>query len=88
MKGEGFSLEMLGTLIRERIQEKDEHKFYAPVKHRFVGYEEPETIGHFLDLGERYLPHWGVIGEMVLNIGGAIYYQSKGFVFFKLKSII
>jgi predicted nucleotide-binding protein (sugar kinase/HSP70/actin superfamily) len=78
MKGEGFSLEMLGTLIKDKFQEKDEHKFYAPVKHRFEGYEEPENIKHFLDLAKPYLPYWGVIGEMVLNIGGAIYYQSKG----------
>jgi predicted nucleotide-binding protein (sugar kinase/HSP70/actin superfamily) len=78
MKGEGFSLEMLGTFIRDKFQKKDEYKFYAPVKYRFEGYEEPENIKHYLDLGEPYLPHWGAIGEMVLNIGGAIYYQSKG----------
>jgi predicted nucleotide-binding protein (sugar kinase/HSP70/actin superfamily) len=78
MKGEGFSLEMLGTLIKDKIQANDEHKLYAPVKDRFIGYEEPEDIKHYLNLGEPYLPHWGAIGEMVLNIGGAIYYQSKG----------
>jgi predicted nucleotide-binding protein (sugar kinase/HSP70/actin superfamily) len=78
MKGEKFSLEMLGALIRDKFQSKDEHKLYAPVHKRFEGYEEPENINYFLDLAKPYLPYWGVIGEMVLNIGGAIYYHSKG----------
>jgi predicted nucleotide-binding protein (sugar kinase/HSP70/actin superfamily) len=78
MKGENFSLEMLGTLIRNKFQAKDEHKLYDPVRNRFQGYEEPKNIKVYLDLAKSYLPYWGVIGEMVLNIGGAIYYHSKG----------
>ena len=78
MKGESLSFEMLGTLIRDKFQAKDEHKFYAPVKKRFEGYEETDNIKDFLHFAEPYLPYWGVIGEMVLNIGGAIYYHSKG----------
>ena len=78
MKGEGISLEMLGTLIKNKFQAKDEHKLYSQVHKRFEGYEEPENIKSYLNLAEPYLPYWGVIGEMVLNIGGAIYYHSKG----------
>jgi predicted nucleotide-binding protein (sugar kinase/HSP70/actin superfamily) len=78
MKGEMFSLEMLGTLIRNRIQLNDEHKLYAPVADRFIGYEETEKIKHILKLAEPYLPYEGVIGEMVLNTGGAIHYHNKG----------
>jgi len=78
MKGERYSLEMLGTLIRDKFQSYDEHHLYTPVKDRLKGYEEPANIKHYLDLAKPYLPYWGVIGEMVLNVGGAIYYHSKG----------
>jgi len=78
MKGDMFSLEMLGTLIRNRIQLNDEHKLYAPVAERFKGYEETENIKDILKFAEPYLPYEGVIGEMVLNTGGAVHYYNKG----------
>lgn len=78
MKGELFSLEMLGTIIRNKVQLNDEHKLYAPVIDRFTGYEEPENIRSFLKLAEPYLPYQGVIGEMVLNTSGVIHSYNKG----------
>ena len=78
MKGERFSIEMLGTLIRDKFQANDEHRLFDPVQDRFKGYEEPKHIKYYLDLAKPYLPYQGVIGEMVLNLGGAIYYYSKG----------
>jgi predicted nucleotide-binding protein (sugar kinase/HSP70/actin superfamily) len=78
MKGELLSLEMLGTFIRNKIQLKDEHKLYQPIADRIKGYDEPDNIKMFLEFAEPYLPYQGVIGEMVLNIGGAIHYYNNG----------
>ena len=78
MKGELFSLEMLGAVIRNKVQLSDEHKLNAPVTDRFIGYKETESIKHILKLAEPYLPYQGVIGEMVLNTGGAIHYHNNG----------
>ena len=78
MKGEIFSFEMLGTMIRNRVQLNDEHRLYAPVANRFIGYEETDNIKSILNLAEPYLPYQGVIGEMLLNTGGAIHYYNKG----------
>jgi len=76
--GKGISWEMLGTVIRNKFQHKDELKMYAPCLDRFVGYEEPDEIKILLDLAEPYLPYKGVVGEMILNIGGSIYQHGKG----------
>ncbi len=76
--GKNVSLEMLGTVIRNKFQLNDEHKLHAPCRDRFMGYEEPEEIKLLLNLAEPYLPYQGVVGEMVLNIGGSIYMHSKG----------
>lgn len=78
MKGETLSFEMLGTLIRNRIQLNDEHRLYAPVADRFIGYEETDNIKRLLKLAKPYLPYQGVIGEMLLNTGGTIHYYNKG----------
>ncbi len=78
LKGALFSLEMLGTIIRSRFQQYDEHRIYAPLQQRFKGYEEPKKITTLLNYAKPYLPYSGVVGEMVLNVGGAIYLHSKG----------
>ena len=78
MAGKGFSMEMLGSIIRSKFQLKDEHNFFAHVSDRLKGYEEPENIKHLLELAKPYLPYWGVTGEMVLNVGGAAYLYTKG----------
>ena len=69
---------MLGKLIRYRFQYKDEHGLTASCRERFKGYEEPREVKHLLDLAQPYLPYQGVVGEMVLNVGGALYLQHKG----------
>jgi predicted nucleotide-binding protein (sugar kinase/HSP70/actin superfamily) len=78
MAGKGLSLDMLGTVVRNKFQRKDEHQLYASCLDRFIGYEEPEHIQILLELAEPYLPYQGVVGEMVLNIGGSIYMYGKG----------
>ena len=76
--GETYSKKALKNLIRSKIQMKDEHKLLAPLHKRFLGYEEPKSTGSLLKPAVPYLPYWGALGEMVLNIGGAIYLHSKG----------
>ena len=76
--GRRFSLTMLGTKIRGWVQKRDEHTLYAPFHEDFRGYEEPEDVSIVLRYGEPYLPNWGVMGEMVLNTGKAIYLARKG----------
>jgi predicted nucleotide-binding protein (sugar kinase/HSP70/actin superfamily) len=78
IKGAQFSTAMLSTIVKNMVQLKDEHKLLKPLQQRFTGYEESESIKHILDLAKSYLPHWGVVGEMLLNIGGAIYFYEKG----------
>ncbi|MHC4639849.1 MAG: hypothetical protein ACYTBV_20505, partial [Planctomycetota bacterium] len=75
---ERFSKSILDAIVRDKIQWRDEHKLLAPLKNRFYGYEEPENIETILKSAEPYLPFWGAFGEMVLNVGGAIYFQNKG----------
>jgi predicted nucleotide-binding protein (sugar kinase/HSP70/actin superfamily) len=76
--GERFSKSMLGVIIKDKIQKRDEHKLYAPAHQRFTGYEEPKAIKPILESGGTYLPYTGALGEMVLNVGGSIYFHSKG----------
>ena len=78
IEGERFSKSMLGTVIKDKIQARDEHKLFAPVHNRFIGYEEPKNTRTILEPGKKYLPYTGALGEMVLNVGGSIYYYGKG----------
>jgi len=78
LEDKGFSKSMLGAIIRDKVQKNDEHKLFNPLHNRFVGYEEPGNIKELINLAVQYLPYHGCIGEMVLNVGGAIYLHSKG----------
>ena len=78
IQGDRFSTVMLGAMIKNIIQTKDEHKLFAPFRRRFIGYEEPDNIKSIMKFAEPYLPYWGVVGEMLLNVGGAISMYNKG----------
>jgi predicted nucleotide-binding protein (sugar kinase/HSP70/actin superfamily) len=78
LKGNSVSLEALRAHIRNHIQRKDEHALIALFKEDFQGYEEPNDIRVVLDFAEPYLPAFGVNGEMVLNVGKAVYFARKG----------
>ena len=75
--GKSLSLEMGKTLLRDHIQHEDEHAMCAPFKEDMIGYEEP-PIKEVLKLAEPYLPASGVMGEMVLSVGKAVYLAQKG----------
>jgi predicted nucleotide-binding protein (sugar kinase/HSP70/actin superfamily) len=78
LAGRSFSKDMLGVIVKNRFQRNDEHKLIAPLQYRFEGYEEPESIAKMLEPTEPYLPYWGSLGEMVLNVGGAIHLYEAG----------
>ena len=77
--GKGFSVAMLGALIKNHIQRRDEAKLYAAFAEDFIGYEEPHDIhDDVLKPGWPYLPADGALGEMALSIGKSIYLHRKG----------
>jgi predicted nucleotide-binding protein (sugar kinase/HSP70/actin superfamily) len=78
LEGRRFSKDMLGVIIKNKFQRNDEHKLLAPLHKVFEGYDEPESIAKMLGPAEPYLPYWGSLGEMVLNVGGAIHMFKAG----------
>ena len=77
LKGRMISKEALLAWIRERVQRRDEHVLLEPFREEFTGYEEPD-IHELLEHAEPYLPVNGAMGEMVLNVGKAVYLAKKG----------
>ena len=78
LHGRLISLDTLGAYIRNHIQRKDEHALQKLFREDFRGYEEPQDIQEVLEHAEPYLPACGVNGEMVLNVGKAVYFARKG----------
>jgi len=76
--GKRISLQMLGAVVKNRIQRSDEHILVKSVHDDLVGYEEPENVKLVLDLAYPYLPHEGALGEMVLSVGKAVYLYTQG----------
>ncbi|KKK79471.1 hypothetical protein LCGC14_2833190, partial [marine sediment metagenome] len=78
LEGRYFSLGTLGAKLRARFQRQDEHELVALFHEDFRGYEEPSDINVVLRHAEPYLPPTGAMGEMVVNIGKAVYLAQKG----------
>jgi predicted nucleotide-binding protein (sugar kinase/HSP70/actin superfamily) len=77
--GKTFSASMLGALVKNAIQKRDEHKLLEPFTEDFVGYEEPHDVYEdVLKDGWPYLPADGALGEMVLSVGKGIYLYKNG----------
>jgi predicted nucleotide-binding protein (sugar kinase/HSP70/actin superfamily) len=64
--------------IREHFQNKDEHALVELFAEDFRGLEEPDGAEELARLAEPYLPANGACGEMLLNIGKAVYLAEKG----------
>jgi len=77
LAGRLWSLETAGAWVRQRVQKRDEHTLVAPFAGDFAGREEPD-IYEILDCARPYLPREGAFGEMVLNVGKAVYLARKG----------
>jgi predicted nucleotide-binding protein (sugar kinase/HSP70/actin superfamily) len=78
LRGRQFSLEALGAHVRNHFQRADEHALVSLFREDFRGYEEPHDIRDVLALAEPYLPPLGANGEMIVNIGKAIYFARHG----------
>jgi len=77
--GRGVSLAMLGAVVKNAVQRRDEQKLLAPFARDFVGYEEPHDVFHdVLQGGWPYLPADGALGEMVLSVGKSVYLHGRG----------
>jgi len=72
-----WSLEALGSWVRQRVQKHDEHRLVEVFHEDFAGREEPD-IYEVLECARPYLPREGAFGEMVLNVGKAVYLAKKG----------
>ena len=77
-QGRRLSFTMLGSKIRWAVMHRDEHKLLAPFHEEFHGYEEPPDTIEILRRSQPYLPREGALGEMVINVGKAIWYYEKG----------
>jgi len=75
--GRIWTTEALGAWMRDRVQKHDEHTLAEPFKEDFQGREEPD-IYEILECGRPYLPREGAFGEMVLNVGKAVYLAKHG----------
>jgi predicted nucleotide-binding protein (sugar kinase/HSP70/actin superfamily) len=76
--GKQVSLQMLGAVLKNKIQRADEHAILDVVEEDLAGYNEPHGIKEVLDYAMPYLPHDGALGEMVLSVGKAIYLYEHG----------
>jgi len=77
LTGRRFSKAALAAWIRKYIQHRDEQALLEPFREDFAGYEEPD-IHQLLACAQPYLPPGGAMGEMVLNVGKAVYLAQKG----------
>jgi predicted nucleotide-binding protein (sugar kinase/HSP70/actin superfamily) len=77
-EGKAISWKAFGAHVRTHIQRKDEHELLSVFREDFRGYEEPADIREVGEFAEPYLPPSGANGEMVVNVGKAVYFARKG----------
>ena len=77
-EGRVLSKTALQAALRTYVQKKDEHELVELFEEDFRGTEEPEDVSLLMRYAEPYLPPGGAIGEMVLNVGRAVYVARKG----------
>jgi predicted nucleotide-binding protein (sugar kinase/HSP70/actin superfamily) len=77
LRGRIWTTEALGAWVRKRVQQRDEHVLIEPFHDDFKGREEPDVY-EILEYARPYLPREGAFGEMVLNVGKAVYLARKG----------
>jgi predicted nucleotide-binding protein (sugar kinase/HSP70/actin superfamily) len=76
-QGKAHSLGAIGARIRNLFQKKDEHALVSLFREDLRGREEPD-VREVLSHAEPYLPAEGSSGEMVVNVGKAVYFARKG----------
>jgi predicted nucleotide-binding protein (sugar kinase/HSP70/actin superfamily) len=78
IQGMRFSKSMLGNVVRNRVQRQDEHLLTVFLHDHFYGYEEPHSIKEIVENAQPYFSHREALGEMLLNVGGSVFYYQKG----------
>ncbi|MBZ5581206.1 MAG: hypothetical protein LAQ30_03190 [Acidobacteriia bacterium] len=77
LNGRIWTLEALGAWVRKNVQKRDEHVLVEPLEEEFRDRQEPD-IYEILECARPYLPREGAFGEMVLNVGKAVFLAKKG----------
>ena len=77
LAGKAWTRQALEAWVRDRVQKRDEHALAEPFHEEFAGREEPD-IYEVLECARPYLPREGAFGEMVLNVGKAVYLAKRG----------
>ncbi len=73
-----LTMEMFGARLKWHFQHKDEMELHSVFGNDFRGHEEPHDIREILELARPYLLPDGVLGEMLLSVGKAVYLHRKG----------
>jgi len=77
LEGRQYSSRAFGSWVRRHVQHRDEQELLKPFRHEFVDCREPE-VERVLECARPYLPPEGALGEMVLNVGKAVYLAGQG----------
>ncbi|MDZ7377931.1 MAG: hypothetical protein ONB06_01170 [candidate division KSB1 bacterium] len=77
-EGRRWSLAMMGNRLRQAIMRADEHALLAPLAYEYHLRQEPPHTRAILARSRPYLPAEAALGEMVLNVGKAIWYYEHG----------
>lgn len=77
-RGKTYSVSAVGAKMRNLFQKRDEHTLVSMFREDLLGREEPDDIRDILRNAEPYLPAEGASGEMVVNVGKAVYFARKG----------
>lgn len=73
-----FSKAMLFAEVKTLFQKADEKALLRPFASDLQRYEEPFDIREILAKSDPYIPYSNILGEMVLNLGKAVYLYEKG----------
>jgi predicted nucleotide-binding protein (sugar kinase/HSP70/actin superfamily) len=76
--GRSLSPARIAFELRRFIQRKDEHALVKLFSEDFHGYEEPAEMKEIFKRSQPYLPSTAALGEMVINIGRAVFLYEKG----------
>jgi len=76
--GKAFGARAVGARVRHFIQKRDERALVSLFDEDLAGREEPSEVGEILRNAQPYLPAEGASGEMVVNVGKAVYFARKG----------
>lgn len=77
-EGHRYSKKMLAAIIKDRVMKHDEHRLTRTFSNVFKGREDETNIQRLLKYSEPYLPSYGALGEMTVNVAGAIHFYHKG----------